>query len=151
VQRCQVEATLIITTTLSYSSYFTYFLLSLHFLLLGAKRNWKKISCEKVISKLRYYKSLHNIKIRTTESRKKSSCKANRRLDRKVFIRLPIKAGFVPTKDFASRNFHHYCYHHHHHHHWGGVIICVLEKQSLMKTIVFTPYYRWLNGAVVER
>jgi len=130
MQRCQVQSTLIITTTLFYSSHFTYFVAVDAFLSLGSEKKLK----ENVMGEgnlkttsLNSFKSLRNIKIRTAYSRKKSSCEANRRLDRKVLIRLPMKADFVPTKDFAWRSFHNYCYYYHHHyHHWGGVIICVL-------------------------
>ena len=144
MQLCQAKATFIITITLSYSSYCTYFFAVVAFLSVRSEKKLKEnLMGESNLktTRLNSFKSLHNIKLRTTDSRKKSSCEANRHLDRKVLIRLPIKAGFVPTKDIASRSFHHYCYHHHHLH-WGGVIICVLEKQSVMTTIVFTPYYR---------
>lgn len=147
MQSFQFQATLIITTTLSCSCHFTYFFAGVAFLSVGSEKKLKEnVMGEGNLKTTRQnsFKSLHNIKLRTTVSRKKSSCEANRRLDRKVLIRLPIKADFLPTTDFASRSFHHYCYHHHrhHHHHWGGVIICVPKKQSLMTTIVFTPYYR---------
>jgi hypothetical protein len=134
---------LIITTTLSSSSHFTYFFAVVAFLSVGSGKKLKENLMGEgnlKTKRLNSFKSFHNIKLRVTDSSKKSSCEASRRLDRKVLIRLPIKTHFVPTKDFVSRSsFYHYC---HHHHHWGGVIICVLEKQSLMTTIVFTPYYR---------
>jgi hypothetical protein len=130
MQCCQVQSTLIITTTLFCSSHL-YLLRCCRciFFSVGSEKKLKEnVMGEGNLktTRLNSFKSLHNIKIRTVYSRKKSCCEANRRLDRKVLIRLPMKADFVSTKDFAWRSFHHYCYYHHHH--WGGVIICVLEK-----------------------
>jgi len=97
--------------------------------------------------RLNSFKCLHNIKLRTTDSKKKSCYETNRHLEGKVVIWLPIRPDFVAIKDFASRSFRHYYYHHHRHHYhhqWGGVIVLLLEQQSLMTTNVFTPYYRLL-------
>lgn len=91
--RRQVQATLIITTKLSYSSHFTYFVAVVAFLSVGSEKKLKEnLMGEGNLKTVRLssFKSPHNIKLRTTDSRKKSSCEANRRLDREVLIRLPI-------------------------------------------------------------
>jgi hypothetical protein len=101
VQRCQVQATLIITTKLSSSSHFTYFFAVVAFLSVGSGQKLKENLMGEgnlKTKRLNSFKSLHNIKLRVTDSSKKSSCEASRRLDRKVLIRLPIKTHFVPTK-----------------------------------------------------
>ena len=107
MQRCQVQATLIITT-LSSSSHFTYFFAVVAFLSVGSGKKLKEnLMGEGNLKtrRLNSFKSLYNIKLRATDSSKKSSCEASKRLDRKVIICLPIKTDFVPTKDFASRSF----------------------------------------------
>lgn len=94
MQRCQVQATLIITTTLSYSSHFTYFFAVLAFISVGSEKKPKENLMGEgnlKTTRMNYFKSPHNIKLRTTYSRKKGFYEGNRRLDRKVLIRLPIR------------------------------------------------------------
>jgi hypothetical protein len=100
----EVHTSLIVTAKLSCSFHVTYFVAVVALLSVGSEKKLKENLMGEgnlQTTSLNSFQCLHNIKFSSTDSRKTSSCEANRRLDRKVVINLPIKADFVSIKDFA--------------------------------------------------